>query len=376
MVAQTPTRGSLAVMTTTPDEPARPVEDLLASPEVAKVVQNEEFKRFLDHMPFALAVSKGTNGHQRIVYGNPRFEQLVGQSCAEVDGKDWSILDHFLHEDDGRPLGRAVAEGGDFLGTFRSEGPEGEEILVEAYAGIIESEDGSEDYRIAAFVAVSGRERSQREEFERQLRDKDLLLREIQHRVKNNLQLIVALIRLEARNARDGSKTVDFDRLAGRISSIQVLYKALEEPAPGDSIDLGQYLGQIASAALGSYGSEGIRLQLNVDCCPVSINVALPTGLLVNEVMTNAFKYAFAGREGGTVMVECLREDDSYRVVVADDGIGMPTGVVWPAAGKLSGLILQSLRENTKAEMKVASAPGEGTQVTILLPQPPAAKVH
>ena len=358
----------------TPEEPARPVADLLASPEVARAVENEEFKRFLDHMPFAIAVSRGTNGEQRIVYGNPRFEQLVGQECADIHGQSWSILDSFRDEDKQElTLGEAVREGSDFLGTFRSDGVD--PSLVEAYASLIESEDLNSDYRIAAFVVVTGSERSQREEFQRQIRDKDLLLREIQHRVKNNLQLIVALIRLEARNARDGVKTIDIERLAGRIEAVHVLYRTLEGDSQGQQIDLGQYIGQIASAAMGSYATEGIRLQLNVDCCPVSINIALPTGLVINEVMTNAFKYAFANREGGTIEVQCLRTDDGYHIVVSDDGVGLPAGLEWPEPGKLSALILQSLRENAKASLKVASAPGEGTRVEIVIANPPA-KVH
>ena len=361
----------------TSDEPARPVEDLLASPQVARVVQNEDFKRFLDHMPFAIAVSKGSNGTQRIVYCNPRFEQLAGLSCPELEGKSWSILERFRHEDHhDRTLSHAVLDGTDFLGTFRAELDGGGAILIEAYASPIENEDSSEDYRIAAFVSVTGRERSQRQEFQRAVRDKDLLLREIQHRVKNNLQLIVALIRLEARNARDSAGSVDFDRLAGRIEAIHVLYRTLEGPAHGQEIDLGQYLSQIASAAMGSYASEGVHLQLNVDCCPVSINIALPTGLVLNEVMTNAFKYAFVGRLGGTISIECVRENDGYRIVVADDGVGLPAGLEWPEPGKLSALILQSLRENTKAELTVDSKPGQGTRVKLLLPQPTAAKVH
>jgi two-component sensor histidine kinase len=359
-----------------PEEPVRPVEDLLSSPQMAQVVENEEFKRFLDHMPFAIAVAKGTNGHERIVYGNPRFEELPGGPGAAFKGQHWSVLDRLTHEDDDRlKLGQAVREGTDFLGTFRLPRTGEEPVLVEAYAALIENEDGSENYRIAAFVIVTGRERSQREEFARQLRDKDLLLKEVQHRVKNNLQLIVALIRLEARNARDGARTVDVERLTGRIEAVRVLYQALEGPGNGQEIDLGQYVGQIATAAMGSYAVEGIRLELHADCCPISVNVALPTGLVVNEAMTNAFKYAFAGREAGTITVRCVRESDGYRLTVADDGVGLPPGLEWPEPGKLSALILQSLRENAKATLNVDSKPGEGTQVEILLGAP-VAKVH
>jgi two-component sensor histidine kinase len=115
-----------------------------------------------------------------------------------------------------------------------------------------------------------------------------------------------------------------------------------------------------------TYAVDGIRLDLKVDHVPVSVNVAMPVGLLVNELLTNAFKYAFNGSESGTLTVRCLREgEDQYRVVVADDGIGLPDGVEWPVQGKLGALILQCLRENAKTELDVESAPGKGMRTTI-----------
>ena len=353
---------------TTPKGPEE-MHELLASPELIRAVENEEFKQFLDHIPVALAVSRMTSGKRRIIYVNAAFESLIGKAQLQAVGADWSILDQFCEENDAQvTLGRALESEADYVGTFRHERRGDHPILIEAYASAIETEDGAESYRIAALVDVSARERSQREEFQRTIRDKDLLLREIQHRVKNNLQLIVALIRLEARNARDDAKSVDVERLAGRIEAIHVLYRTLEGPGQeGGDIDLGQYVGQIATAAMGSYAVEGVRLELRVDCCPAPINVALPTGLLVNEVMTNAFKYAFAGRQGGRITVRCVYENGEYRLTVADDGVGLPEGLQWPAPGKLSTLIVQSLRENAKIALNVVSAPGEGTRVTIVL---------
>ncbi len=99
---------------------------------------------------------------------------------------------------------------------------------------------------------------------------------------------------------------------------------------------------------------------------PVSINVALPAGLAVNELLTNALKYAFAGRERGTITLECVRDGDSeISIIVADDGVGLPPGVTWPVPGKLGALVMQTLRENAKADFKFESKPGEGTRMTI-----------
>ena len=347
--------------------------ELLSSPEMAKAVETEEFKRFLDHVPIAIVISWQVNGEQRIVYANHAFESLTGQSSAEVEGKTWSVLDGFSHEDDDTlTLGKAVETGEDFLGTFRA-GTDGKQTLAQAYASQIEGEDGGEAYRIAALVDVADRERAQRDEFEKQIRDKDLLLKELQHRVKNNLQLVTALIRLEARAAQRGDR-VDLERLAGRIDTLSLLYQALSTEHWGPVVDLGPYLGEIASASARAHANDGILLDLKMGFCPVSINVAMPAGLLINELLMNTFKYAFEGRDKGTIRIECQCEDgDRYRIVFADDGVGFPEGVTWPAPGKLGALILQTLRENTRQlNFQVTSEPDEGTQITIEFVYQPA----
>jgi PAS domain S-box-containing protein len=365
---------------TTPNEPPEPaaepspapppsleqVGELLSSPEMAKAVESDEFKRFLDHVPIAIVISWRVEEQQRIVYANLAFENLTGQPIADIDGKPWSILDSFTHEDDpALTLGKATASGEDFLGTFRREG-EGNVVLAQAYASLIEDENGVESYRIAALVDVTDRERSQRDEFERQIRDKDLLLKELQHRVKNNLQLITALIRLEARAAQRGDK-IDLDRLAGRVDTLSLLYQALSTDHWGPVVDLGPYLSEIASAAVRVHAVDGIQLDLKMSYCPVSINVAMPVGLLVNELLTNTFKYAFVGRDTGNITLECICEDEErYRIVFSDNGAGFPSGVSWPTRGKLGALILQTLRENTRQlNFVLISEPGEGTHVTV-----------
>lgn len=366
---------------TTPNEPPKPPSDpsaalsptpeqvgeLLSSPEMVKAVESDEFRRFLDHVPIAIVISWSITDRERVVYANFAFEGLTGRSAAEIEGKSWSILDNFTHEDDPAiTLGNALSTGEDFLGTFRGERPDGTPVLAQAYAGLIEGQDGTDSYRIAALVDVANRERSQRDEFEKQIREKDLLLKELQHRVKNNLQLITALIRLEARAAQRGD-SVDLHRLAGRVDTLSLLYQALATDHWGPEVDLGPYLSEIASASVRAHATAGIALDLKVTYCPVSVNVAMPVGLLINELLMNTFKYAFEGRAKGTISLECLCEyAGRYRIIFADDGVGFPSGTTWPNAGKLGALILQTLRENTRQlNFQLESEPGEGSRITI-----------
>jgi two-component sensor histidine kinase len=187
----------------------------------------------------------------------------------------------------------------------------------------------------------------------------------LQHRVKNNLQMITALIRIEARNVRDGVTGVGFDRLAGRVEALALLYRSLADQGRGESIDLGVYLSEVASAVMRAHAVEGIHLNLQVDTWPVSINVAMPAGLVVNELLTNALKHAFKGREGGTITLHSLVDEAGCRVVVADDGIGLAEGTQWPQRGKLSAMIVQSLRQNAKARVEVETQRGKGLRVTV-----------
>jgi PAS domain S-box-containing protein len=354
-----------------PEQTEPQVNELFDSPELTQAIENEEFRVFLDHIPIAILVAKVTGAEQRIVYVNKEFESLTGQAVADLKGKGWSVLVSFRSEDDpDLSLAAALPEADEFVGTFQRLDPK--PTLVEAYSGLIENEDTQKSYRIVALVDVTERERAQREEFARQLRDKDMLLKELQHRVRNNLQLITALIRLDARSQRKGD-VVNLDRLAGRIDALQLLYKNMTVEGLGQVIDLGHYVSQIASAVMHTYAVDGISLDLKVDYGLVSINVAMPVGLLVNELMTNAFKYAFGERGSGTIRVRCVNDGaDQHCVIVGDDGIGQPEGVRWPAPGKLGALVLQSLRENVNTEFGVESAPGKGTKVTIKFTHKPA----
>lgn len=342
------------------------IENLLSSPDLVAAFENDAFRRFLDAIPIAIAVAQ-MGDNDDITYANPAFEAVCGINTGEIIGKHWQdLFDQTDITDDARLLGTAITESSDFVGTFRVGSPERGTTLIDAYANIIEDEDGVPIYRLAALIDVSNHDESQREELERQLRDKDTLLLEVQHRVRNNLQMITSLIRLEARAAKGKIDTAPFDRLAGRIDSIKLLYAALTNQGANGEIDLGTYLSEIASSVLHSHAVEGIRLDLKVDSYPVSVNVAMPVGLVVNELLTNALKYAFQGRDGGIITLHSLAGDSGCEVLVADDGVGLPPDGSWPKAGKLGALIVQSLRTNAKAKVEVESAPDKGMRVKIL----------
>jgi two-component sensor histidine kinase len=346
--------------------PSQQVDQLLSSSRLVRAIENDRYKHLLDHMPVAVAISRGSGDDQHIVYINKAFEILTSMASADIEGQSWLCLDGFVDEDHpARTLGRAIRSGEDFIGVFRPAAPMDRLMIVQAYASVIESDDGIENFRIAALVDVGGRERAQIEQFENQIRDRDMLMRELQHRVKNNLQLITALVRLEARSAVEG-ESVALARLASRIDALAVLYRTLSAENAGDDIDLGQYLSEIATAVMQASAVPGIDIDLQVGWCPLSINVAMPAGLLVNEMLTNALKYAFIGRSSGQLKLICRCENGSVTVIVSDDGVGLGENQQWPSPRKLGALILQTLKENAKnVVFRAESIRGQGTWFTL-----------
>lgn len=338
-------------------------ENLDDAPQLADALESNRFKQFLDHLPFAVVVSE-LDPTERITYANPEFERLTGMSPSAIEGKTWEALPSAVSVSGGQTrLSDAIVAATDYLGAFSFAG---RETVVDAWSNVIQVEDATPMFRLVALSRTDARP-PEIGDAEERIREKDVLLREIQHRVKNNLQMITTLIRLEAKNVSDnGAGEGDrFDRLAGRVGSLAILYDALSTGGSGDSIDLGVYLSQIASAVMQAHAVEGVRLDLKVDAWPVSINVAMPTGLVVNELLTNSLKHAFEGRDGGTVFLHSLVDHKGCRVIVGDDGNGFAEDVSWPKKGKLGAMIVESLKTNASARVEVESAANRGVRVTI-----------
>ena len=344
--------------------------------DLSVALEQDRFKQFLDQIPIAVAVSELVPV-EKVIYANHQFERLSGQLNAAVLGKGWQGLPGAaLGAESPVSFGQAIVDGADYLGTFNMPHDDGS-MLVDAWSSLIEDDEGAPAFRLVALVAAATRTPSILEQLEEQVLEKDTQLKELQHRVRNNLQMITALIRVEARGVSDRTTGEGFDRLAGRVEALGLLYRALSENEGDGKVDLGVYLSEIASAVMRAHAVEGVHLDLQVDMWPVSLDVAMPAGLVVNELMTNTLKHAFKDASGGAITLHCKIDGaGGCRIVVADDGIGLPAGYAWPKQGKLSALIVRSLLQNASARMDVQSTPGHGMRVEIVFLSGDATRVR
>uniref|UniRef100_I2Q279 PAS domain S-box n=1 Tax=Desulfovibrio sp. U5L TaxID=596152 RepID=I2Q279_9BACT len=166
---------------------------------------------------------------------------------------------------------------------------------------------------------------------EKRLRDslaeKEVLLKEVHHRVKNNLQVISSLLFLQKDAIEDPAIQDMFEESRNRIASMALIHEELYRSGDLARVDLKEYLERLTPKVVQSLrGRKSLGFALNLTECRVTVDKAIPFGLIVNELVTNAVKHGFTGREAGNIRVTMAREGEMVRAVVEDDGVGLPDG--------------------------------------------------
>ncbi len=161
------------------------------------------------------------------------------------------------------------------------------------------------------------------------LQEKELLLSEIHHRVKNNLQIISSLLNLQARRVKDPRAQDVIKESQGKIKSMALMHQKLYQSRDFAHIDFCDYLKDLVHSLAGTYAgnARSIGFKVNCDQVTASIDTAIPSGLIVHELVINSIKYAFPEGRTGEVTVSCRIVNDNYVLAVADDGIGLSKGI-------------------------------------------------
>jgi len=176
------------------------------------------------------------------------------------------------------------------------------------------------------------------------LAEKETLLREIHHRVKNNLQIISSLVHFHMKKVRSPADLTVFAELRERLLAMTLVHERLYQSTDLSRVDLGEYLRSLVVALGRSFELRGgIRVEVDSDDVRLPIELALPCGMVVCELMTNAFKYAFPGAREGTVALSVRSAEGRVVLGVDDDGVGFPDGFDARAGGSFGWDLVRSL---------------------------------
>lgn len=198
--------------------------------------------------------------------------------------------------------------------------------------------------------------------------EKEFLIKEIHHRVKNNLQIISSLLNLQADSISDGTIKAKYLESISRIKSIAIIHELLYRSKNLSEIKIREYLEELVSYISDSYNLErNLKVALNVQVMKKVINLdkAIPCGIIINELMSNAFKYAFPGRADGNIYVDFLQDEkENYTLKVTDNGIGLPAGMDVNETPTLGLQLVNSLVGQLAGTIKIDNLAGTSFTIT------------
>ena len=204
-------------------------------------------------------------------------------------------------------------------------------------------------------------------ERERSLAEKEVLLKEIHHRVKNNLQIISSLLWMQSQQVDTEALSL-FKDSQSRVQTMALIHEQLYQSPDIAQIDFEQYLQTLMRSLFRSYGVSGaIALDINVNAPPLSIDIALPCGLIVSELVSNALKYAFPERQSGKIWID-FGSDAELVLSVSDNGIGLPQDLDFRNSVSLGLLVVCDLTEQLDGTIELNRS--DGTTFEITFPHP------
>ena len=203
------------------------------------------------------------------------------------------------------------------------------------------------------------------------LRSKEVLLKEIHHRVKNNLQVISSLLSLQSRQLEDDTAREALQSGRNRVKSMALIHEKLYQDEDLVGVDVPGYINKLTSSLVGSYktSDKDIHIRTDIDPLKLDVDTIIPIGLILNELISNALKYAFDEDHKGTIVVSLRKEKDAIKLQVSDDGQGLPATFSIENSRSLGYRLIKAFSDKLNATLTVEYPP-TGTRVSMLIPNP------
>lgn len=324
-----------------------------------EIVEREQLEGRLRKLNLAVVQSPAmvmiTDTKGNIEYVNPKFTKVTGYEATEVMGQKPSILKSGHHStDEYRRVWDRLLSGEEWHGEFYNKSKDCEYYWESASISPLRDEEGlitnfvkvaedityhknAEKELIKSQCELENRvaERTEdlsnvNKELLKSLKEKDVLLREIHHRVKNNMQLITSLISLRTKSLKDKECISIFEDCVNKIKSMALLHEHLYNSNDFGKIDLGGYLKTIINELSMSFGVNRKKIKEKIKNENVSLGIddAIPFGLIINELVSNILKHAFPDGKIGEVNIEIrLTNKNELELIVRDNGIGLPRDI-------------------------------------------------
>jgi PAS domain S-box-containing protein len=296
-----------------------------------------------------------TDSEDRIRTVNRLLLDELGYEEGELCGRSFAEISESVESDDD-----TAAEPAE-LALIAADGSR---LSVTVSSAVLEDDAGRVEGIVRVAQNVSDRRRAEAE-LRQSLAEKEALLKEVHHRVKNNLQIISSLLNLQEEELEDPLTERRFRESQNRIRSMALIHELLYRSEDLTRIDFADYLDQLVHHVVRSYGpaGQGVRPVLSVEPETMDLDCAIPCGLIVTELVANAIEHAFPER-GGSVAVSFRTENGRHRLSVADDGIGLPPEIDPQRSDSLGLKLVAALARQLGGELELAVDRGTEFSIT------------
>jgi PAS domain S-box-containing protein len=299
---------------------------------------------------------------------NAAGETLTGIPSNELIGNPYF---GFL-EDDGtlRSAFTRLLDEGIIENFVRIRRTDGHLTPLSVHATVVKGPGGTGDRIIVSAHDIT-RQKQNEDAIRASLEEKVILLREIHHRVKNNLQIIISLTNLQMRKTDDPGVKLIMAETQNRVRAMSLVHEKLYRSDNLSQIDFADYTRFLATQLFSFYSTDTrrVKLDLAMKQIMVDINTAVPLGLIMNELVSNALKHAFPGGRSGTITISGQRQGDLITLAVTDNGVGMPRDLDWKNTESLGLRLITSLVDQVSGTIERVS--DGGTAFTITLEKKP-----
>jgi PAS domain S-box-containing protein len=261
-----------------------------------------------------------------IKHANINFCKISKYSAEELIGQDHRIINSGYHPKEYmRDLWVTIANGKVWRGEIRNKAKDGTYYWVDTTI-VPFLDENKKPYQYVSIREDITSKKLAEEMIKTSLKEKEVLIREIYHRTKNNMQVISSLLGLKAALVDDVQMKIILQEMRDRIQTIAMVHQKLYQSQNLSRVNLKDYISDLANLIVISYSndSDKISLVLDLDSINVELDIAVPCGLIINELLSNSIKYAFPGDRKGIIKVMLKKLDDEIiELIVSDDGIGI-----------------------------------------------------
>ncbi|MCW7493518.1 PAS domain S-box protein [Leptospira sp. 2 VSF19] len=313
------------------------------------------------------AVITITNREGDITYANDRFCEISMYSRDELIGNNHRLLNSGFHSSEFfERMYNMIQNGFVWKGEIRNRAKDGSIYWVNATIVPLRSIDGNINRFVALHTLITRTIESE-EKVKQLLREKELLLQEVHHRIKNNLFSVFSLLKMQASFSSDSHLKEQFDEAAGRLRSMMALYDRLYRSQNPNEIDLKEYIPNLVRQILSTYPKD-IKFDFILDSSLiVKPDIANNLGIILNELICNSVKHSFLNKDVGQIRIKIEKEDQQIQFLYSDDGEPLPDSYSLENMNlgfgiKLMNLLVQQLKGNVKV------IPGQSVQFNLSFP--------